>query len=259
MKNLAFIFLIIILTTQISCTDGAFTRETEISPSFPIQTIIEKPPLSIEFDEIILHETGYSIQLIVSHSDEREITVSDYKFKWPRFAFDENEVPYKLISYEALNISNNEMDLGRNSLLLELLFEPVLDFEGKSIILPFYLTPYTFVDGYPFHMKDSDLDQINIGDISLRDVNVNGNIIRFRMFDQHPDVEKRKVSYEFTQMKDGQEVYPLYSRIIDEGNADEILVELEYAQNISFPALFSIHRTNVNLPDWQFNLIIPIN
>ncbi|MBU9711451.1 hypothetical protein [Evansella tamaricis] len=245
-------FIVILLLFQPGCqAESSFTNTSQEIP-LPVYEKLEKYPLSIEFIESKITDMEITLQFKLSHLDETPLLLNDYDIHWPSFVFDQNDVPYQIKSVEKLTDDPNTLPYEG---YIEIVLNPGTHQKEKQhfLQLPLYITPSLYRHGYPFSLTDERMDNINTGDIILKDVTIDGNVLTFTMEDQHPEAGKR-IQYSFKHLIDGLEVYPLFTRF----DAKTLTVELEFSTSLSTPSDIIIHRTTVDLPEWRFSFIIPI-
>jgi len=256
MKRLVFITTIFLLT---SCSNDPFILDHSSSNStLPITTEIYKPPLSMSFHSVSHTDNRISFSFIVEHIDDFPIASDDYQFHWPKYISDDNDVVYEVKNIDYSHSQIDSLPLTNNQLAVTLTLSPPPQGSLNQLLhVPFYIVPRLFEQGYPFQVSKEDVDRMEVGDLLLENISVKGKTLSFELFDNHPDKNHRKLAYLFTRIQDNQEIYPMFSKVDSEEN--HLSIQLEFAQSIALPARFSIERTTVDLPEWRFSFVIPMN
>ncbi|WP_416151313.1 hypothetical protein ACM26V_10200 [Salipaludibacillus sp. HK11] len=255
-----FILLITAIFLFTGCdNDSLFQNGSSQRTSPPINTTIYKSPLAMSVESVVHSEDYVDFLFILEHGNGTSIASDDYQFQWPKYVSDEDETIYKVesVEYSHSEISNQPLENHQLAVTLRVSPPPPKGTHDKLVHVPLYIVPRLFEEGYPFLLDDTEVDYIEVGDLALRNVLIDENIVTFDLRDLHPNQNKNNLAYIFSRFQDDQEIYPMFSRVDPEQN--HLNVELEFVQNISIPARFSIERTTVDLPEWRFSFNIPFN
>lgn len=260
MRPLIFLSWVLIIFLATGCKEGSILQtEPSDDPSFPIVTEVTEPPLQMKFHSTHYNDSGVSIQFIAEHIDKSTISAEDYQFQWPKYIMDDDGIMYEVKKADiSHHILNGEKELEDHQLAVTLGITPAPSSNRTPSLLhvPIYTVPRLFENGYPFQLTDENRTHAEVSDIMIDSIKVDGETLTFSLSDGLQDQAGRNSAYLFSQIQDNQHVYPLFSNI--QSDNGELHVELEFAQAITYPARFSVERTESNIPKWRFSFVVPL-
>lgn len=256
MKYILF-FTFLLMAAGCSQDSMPWTDSSETTPLAEVKTI-EKPPLAMSFQEVKHDSKASTLTFIVEHMNGAPIQEGDYQFHWPNYISDSSGTMYEVAETETSYNEMNGYNLSDSQLGLTLSVIPPVSSGNQNLQmqLPLYIVPSIFDEGYPFEIEDSSVSQVETGDLTLRNVEIEDRQVKFEMTDDHPEQNQQNFSYLFTRIQQEENVYPMFSNI--EQVNGTFYVELVFAQPLTLPEHFSIERTTVNLPEWRFSFAIPL-
>ncbi|WP_280769325.1 hypothetical protein [Salipaludibacillus daqingensis] len=255
-----FLLIILALLPLVGCSeDFLFQNKSPSNTVLPITTDIYQTPLAMSYHANDRTDKGVYLSFIVEHTDESPIASDDYQFQWPKYVADDRDIVYEVkdVEYTHSEIDNKTLENHQLGIKLKITPPPPKGSVDQLIQIPLYIVPRLFEQGYPFPIDEEVIDQIEVGDLILEDVQVKENTVSFNLLDQHPDGNHRHLAYLFSRLQEGQNIYPMFSRM--EKIDNHLHVQLEFAQDITLPGRFSIDRTTVDLPEWRFSFVLPLN
>ncbi|UCZ52026.1 hypothetical protein LGQ02_14355 [Bacillus shivajii] len=221
-----------------------------------INQSVEKRPFKLTYLHSKYHDDELKLHFLISHIDESPLSSSDYQFQWPNYVFDGDNVPYELIDIVVNEDTFDKEELGEHEILLTITLSPPPLNNNSFVTIPFYVIPSLFEKGYSFQVTDKEASQLTLGDLAISDFSIEGKNISFTLNDNHPDHQRRNLSYTFQKHDGDQSIYPLFIQLNSSNNG--LGVQLEFANTIDPPSKFLIQRTTVQLPEWRFSLTIPV-
>ncbi|MCE7793557.1 hypothetical protein K8O68_14115 [Salipaludibacillus sp. CUR1] len=252
MKQLIVCFFILVLA---GCQNEPFFHSGNMKEPSYENTAIEKVPFKMSFTSIFHSQNESQMFFVAEHTDKTQISKTDYQFLWPEFITDSENIKYEIKNTEIYHDQINGEPLDSHQMGISLsITSPPADPENAFLHIPLYIVPRLFDHGYPFKLESSPINMAKMGDLRLIDVKVEGRSLSFDLIDEHPDFNEENFSYVFTQTLSNEVVYPMFTRM--ETNDTGYNVELEFAQPVSLPSLFSIERTTGELPKWRFSFVI---
>jgi hypothetical protein len=254
MKLFIVCFFILVLT---GCQTEPFFHSGNMKELSYKNTAIEKVPFNMSFTSISHNQNNSQLLFVAEHTDKTQISESDYQFLWPEFISDSENIKYEVKNAEINQdqINGEPLDSHQMGIILSITSPPA-GTDNAYLHIPLYIVPRLFEHGYPFKLESSRINTAKTGDLRLMDVKVEGRNISFDLIDEYPGYNEENFSYLFTKLLSNEVVYPMFTRV--DTNEAGYNVELEFAQPVPLPSLFSIERTTVELPKWRFSFVIPM-
>ncbi|MBU9721851.1 MULTISPECIES: hypothetical protein [Bacillaceae] len=252
-----FFIIGLVILLLISCESNL--RFSSEEPTPPIVTNAEIAPLSIQFLSTKFNENNAELFFELAHLDHSPVKKSDYYIEWPEYVFDQNDLPYKVTSHGfTYGNKENEVAFDTNAQVISLKIEPTpVQKQESTLQIPMFIKPILFENGYPFLIKNDYHHYLKTGEITLTEFEVEGNFLRFKARDSHPEASDKSLHYAYTLNVNGHEIFPLFTRNRNKYNGSTF-IELEFANSIGLPSELIIKRMTLQDPEWRFNFSIPI-